>query len=88
MVELPAVVTTQQGLNEPRYPTLPNIMKAKKKELRRESLDRFDTSPSVRFIGAEIQTKNRLRKIVDGKDVQVAASQLVDLLRHEARVIE
>lgn len=30
-LELPAVVTTQQGLNEPRYPTLPNIMKAKKK---------------------------------------------------------
>src|SRR5690606_26731708 len=30
---LPAVVTTQQGLNEPRYPTLPNIMKAKRKEL-------------------------------------------------------
>ena len=30
-LELPAVITTQQGLNEPRYPTLPNIMKSKKK---------------------------------------------------------
>ena len=38
-LELPAVVTTQQGLNEPRYPTLPNIMKSKKKEMRKESLD-------------------------------------------------
>src|SRR5690606_35982904 len=36
---LPAVVTTQQGLNEPRYPTLPNIMKAKRKELRVVTLD-------------------------------------------------
>lgn len=32
-VDLPAVVTCQLGLNNPRYPTLPNIMKAKKKEL-------------------------------------------------------
>ncbi len=41
-LELPAVITTQQGLNEPRYPTLPNIMKSKKKELRKESLDQFN----------------------------------------------
>ena len=32
-LKLPAVVTCQLGLNTPRYPTLPNIMKAKKKEL-------------------------------------------------------
>ena len=32
-LELPAVITTQQGLNDPRYPTLPNIMKARKKEV-------------------------------------------------------
>src|SRR5260370_729717 len=31
-LEPPAVITTQQGLNEPRYPPLPNIMKSKKKE--------------------------------------------------------
>ena len=36
---LPALITTQQGLNEPRYPTLPNIMKAKRKELKKMSLD-------------------------------------------------
>jgi electron transfer flavoprotein beta subunit len=86
-VELPAVVTTQQGLNEPRYPTLPNIMKAKKKELRKESLEQFNVTPDLKFMGAEIQVKNRLNKILDGKDVQGAAAQLVDLLRNEARVI-
>ncbi len=32
---LPLLVTAQQGLNEPRYPSLPGIMKAKKKPLRR-----------------------------------------------------
>jgi electron transfer flavoprotein beta subunit len=86
-LELPAVVTTQQGLNEPRYPTLPNIMKAKKKELRKEGLEQFNVTPNLKFVGAEIQVKNRLNKILDGKDVQAAASQLVDLLRNEARVI-
>jgi electron transfer flavoprotein beta subunit len=86
-LELPAVVTTQQGLNEPRYPTLPNIMKAKKKELRREALEQFDVTPNVTFTRAEIQVKNRLNKILDGKDVQAAAAQLVELLRNEARVI-
>ncbi|WP_128913923.1 electron transfer flavoprotein subunit beta/FixA family protein [Granulicella sibirica] len=86
-VALPAVVTTQQGLNEPRYPTLPGIMKAKKKETRKETLERFGVAPAVVFQGAEIQVKSRLGKILDGKDAQGAAAQLVDLLRHEARVI-
>jgi electron transfer flavoprotein beta subunit len=86
-VELPAVVTTQQGLNEPRYPTLPNIMKAKKKELRKESLEQFNVTPSLKFNGAEIQVKQRRNKILDGKDVPAAASELVGLLRNEARVI-
>jgi electron transfer flavoprotein beta subunit len=86
-LELPAVITTQQGLNEPRYPTLPNIMKSKKKELRKESLDQFNVTPKVKFVSAEIQVKNRINKILDGKDAPAAAAQLVDLLRNEARVI-
>jgi electron transfer flavoprotein beta subunit len=86
-LELPAVVTTQQGLNEPRYPTLPNIMKAKKKELRKETLEQFDVTPNLKFTREEIQVKNRLNKILDGKDAHAAAAQLVDLLRNEARVI-
>jgi electron transfer flavoprotein beta subunit len=86
-VSLPLVVTTQQGLNEPRYPTVPNIMKAKKKEIREDSLERFQVKPLLRTVSAEIQTKARLNRILDGKDAQVAASQLVDFLRNEARVI-
>ncbi len=86
-LELPAVITTQQGLNEPRYPTLPNIMKSKKKELRKESLDQFNVSPNLKFVSAEIQVKNRINKILNGKDAPAAAAQLVDLLRNEARVI-
>ena len=84
---LPAVITTQQGLNEPRYPTLPNIMKAKKKELRRMPLESFAVSAKLRVLSAEVQVKERRRKILDGKDAPAAAAQLVALLRDDAKVI-
>ncbi len=84
---LPAVVTTQQGLNEPRYPTLPNIMKSKKKEIRREPVEAFGVAPKIKVLGAEIQVKERMRKILDGKDAAAAATQLVKMLREEAGVI-
>jgi electron transfer flavoprotein beta subunit len=80
-VALPVVVTTQQGLNEPRYPTLPNIMKSKKKEIRKETLEGFGVAPKVKVNGAEIQVKERLKKILDGKDAGTAAAQLVKMLR-------
>ena len=86
-LSLPAVITTQQGLNEPRYPTLPNIMKAKKKELKREALDSFKVGSRLKLVNAEVQVKQRLRTIIDGKDATAAAGQLIDLLRNEAKVI-
>ncbi|GGM05005.1 electron transfer flavoprotein subunit beta/FixA family protein [Deinococcus aerophilus] len=86
-VALPAVVTAQQGLNEPRYPTLPNIMKAKKKELRKDEPSTYSVQPSVKYVNAEIQTRARLNKMIDGKDPQAAAEQLLDLLRNEAKVL-
>jgi electron transfer flavoprotein beta subunit len=84
---LPLVITTQQGLNEPRYPTLPNIMKAKKKELTREPIEAFSVTSHLNLLRAEVQIKDRRRTIIDGKDVVAAAKQLVDLLRNEAKVI-
>lgn len=86
-LDLPAVITTQQGLNEPRYPTVPNIMRAKKKELRVETLDQFDVKPKLKVVGSSVQVKTRRNKILDGKDAGAAAAQLVQLLRDEARVI-
>ena len=84
---LPAVVTTQQGLNEPRYPTLPNIMKAKRKELRRDSLDSFAVTSKLKVLGVGVQVRERRRRLLDGKDANGAAVQLIHLLRNEARVI-
>ena len=84
---LPAVVTTQQGLNEPRYPTVPNIMKAKKKELRVEPLEKFKVVPKLKIVGSQVQVKARRHKILDGKDAAAAAGELVRLLRNEAGAI-
>ena len=86
-LSLPAVVTTQQGLNEPRYPTLPNIMKAKKKELRKETVAQYGVTPKLKLMGAAVQVKARKRTMLDGKDAAAAAAELVKLLRNEARVI-
>lgn len=86
-VALPAVITTQQGLNDPRYPTLPNIMKARKKELRREPLGTYNVSARLKLVDARVQVKERRRTMLDGKDPVEAAAQLANLLRTEAKVI-
>jgi electron transfer flavoprotein beta subunit len=86
-VALPAVVTTQQGLNDPRYPTLPNILKAKKKEMRTEPHEQYQARPLLNVTGEDVQVKARLHRILDGKDAPAAAAELLQLLRNEARVI-
>jgi len=84
-VGLPAVFTTQQGLNEPRYPTLPGIMKAKRKELKKVPVA---AASKVEVLEQTIQERTRLNKVLDGtKDPQAAANELVRLLHEEAKVI-
>ncbi|NMF88564.1 electron transfer flavoprotein subunit beta/FixA family protein [Aromatoleum petrolei] len=80
---LPAVVTTDLRLNEPRYATLPNIMKAKKKPL--------ETLPST-TLGVDLAPRLRTVKVSEppvrkaGVVVPDVAA-LVDKLRNEAKVI-
>lgn len=84
---LPAVVTTQQGLNEPRYPTLPNIMKARRKELKVLSLaDAGGNTSRTEITGQEIETRARRNEIIEG-DAATAARELVRRLREEAKVL-
>ncbi len=84
---LPAVITTQQGLNEPRYPTLPNIMKAKRKELRKVTLaDVGGANAKTTVLKQEIQTTERRNRILDG-DPSEAARELVRLLKEEAKAL-
>ncbi|UCH25013.1 MAG: electron transfer flavoprotein subunit beta/FixA family protein [Trueperaceae bacterium] len=84
---LPAVITTQQGLNEPRYPTLPNIMKAKRKELKKLPLDQWGgVQAKTAVVGEAIQVRERLNRVIEGDPVE-AARELVRLLREEAKVL-
>ena len=80
---LPAVVTADLRLNEPRYASLPNIMKAKKKSLDTTSPDELgvDASARVTLVGVELPAERQA-----GIKVEDVA-QLVDKLRNEAKVI-
>jgi electron transfer flavoprotein beta subunit len=80
---MPAVVTTDLRLNEPRYVTLPNIMKAKKKPL--------DIVKPV-DLGVDPSPRLKTLKVVEPKSrsagIQVPdVSTLVDKLRNEAKVV-
>ena len=80
---LPAVISTQQGLAEARYPTLPNIMKARKKPLVRQPIDAVARIATVQ---ASLPERSRRGVRFEG-DPDVAAAALVRALRDEAKVI-
>ncbi len=90
VVELPfpAVLTAQRGLNEPRYPTLPNIMKAKKKEVKRIALDSLtlDGSQRVRLIQLTPPPERPEPTVLTGDPVETA-KKLAQLLHEQAKVI-
>jgi electron transfer flavoprotein beta subunit len=82
-IRLPAVVTTDLRLNEPRYVTLPNIMKAKKKPLETLKPDALgvDVAPRLTTLKVEEPPKRKGgMKVPDAKT-------LVDRLKNEAKVI-
>jgi len=82
-VKLPAVVTTDLRLNEPRYVTLPNIMKAKKKTLdvvKPQDLG-VDLSPRLKTLKVEEPSKRKAGVVVKSVD------ELVAKLRNEAKAI-
>ncbi|MFH1232001.1 MAG: electron transfer flavoprotein subunit beta/FixA family protein [Planctomycetota bacterium] len=82
-VGLPAVLTAQKGLNEPRYPSLKGIMGAKKKPLEEKSVTL--ESLSIETIKMEYPPSRPAGRVV-GKGVEVVP-ELVKLLREEAKVI-
>jgi electron transfer flavoprotein beta subunit len=80
---LPAIITTDLRLNEPRYVTLPNIMKAKKKQL--DTLSPAD-------LGVDVSPRIKTLKVVEpaarSAGIKVAdVAALVDKLRNDAKVI-
>ncbi len=82
-VRMPAVVTVDLRLNEPRYATLPNVMKAKKKPLQKIVLEELglDVAPRLNTLEVMEPEARNAGVLVDNVE------QLVDKLRNEARVI-
>ncbi|MBC8339629.1 MAG: electron transfer flavoprotein subunit beta/FixA family protein [Rhodospirillales bacterium] len=80
---LPAVVTTDLRLNEPRYASLPNIMKAKKKPIDTMTPDDLgvDVTPRLTTLKVEDPTGRQAGVIVE------TAAELVEKLKNEAKVI-
>ncbi|MGC4376172.1 electron transfer flavoprotein subunit beta/FixA family protein [Fictibacillus sp. Mic-4] len=88
---LPLLVTAQQGLNEPRYPSLPGIMKAKKKPLETLELDDLDideddVEAKTKTVEVFLPPKKDAGKILSG-EIASQVKELVSLLRTEAKVI-
>ena len=93
-VTLPALLSCQKGLNEPRYPSLPNIMKAKKKPIDAKDAAALGVDPaSVGPKGAKVAVlelstppPRTAGRRIDG-DPAAQAATLVRLLREEAKVV-
>ncbi|NEX78133.1 electron transfer flavoprotein subunit beta/FixA family protein [Bacillus thermocopriae] len=88
---LPILVTAQQGLNEPRYPSLPGIMKAKKKPIQKLSMEDLDIEeellqPLSKIVECYLPKKKPSGRILKG-DLSNQVEELVQLLCHEAKVI-
>lgn len=85
---LPTVITTDLRLNEPRYATLPNIMKAKSKPFQVESLKSLDLSEIVNDIANRFKIKSIREPEKRNGGVTVAnVDELIDKLRNEAGVL-
>ncbi|PFP27744.1 electron transfer flavoprotein subunit beta [Bacillus sp. AFS073361] len=88
---LPLLVTAQQGLNEPRYPSLPGIMKAKKKPLEELELDDLDleeddVEAKTKTIEIYLPPKKEAGRVLAG-DLNDQVKELVQLLHTEAKVV-
>ena len=82
-VKLPAVMTTDLRLNEPRYASLPNIMKAKKKPIEQLTPQALNVDPAPRLKTLKVTEPEKRKAGVKVKTV----AELLDKLKNEAGVI-
>jgi electron transfer flavoprotein beta subunit len=86
---MPCLIAAQKGLNEPRYASLPNIMKAKKKEvkvLKATELGLTDADQKIRMKNFQLPPPKQAGKKLSG-DATAQAKELVKLLHEEAKVV-
>jgi electron transfer flavoprotein beta subunit len=88
---LPAVISAQKGLNEPRYASLKGIMAAKKKTVETKDaaalgLSAADLAPRTRIVGLELPPSRPAVRMIQG-DVDTQIRELLRALREEAKVL-
>jgi len=92
---LPALLTTQKGLNEPRYASLPGIMKAKKKPLEQKTLADLGidagtvgkANAKAKVIALNTPPERAAVRIIEGETAQEQVAALFEILHGEAKVI-
>lgn len=86
---LPAVITAQKGLNEPRYASLPGIMKAKKKPFETKTLADLgmERDDKIEVIALNPPPERAPGRAIEGETPQELAAGLAKALREEAKVI-
>ena len=82
-VNLPAVISTDLRLNEPRYASLPNIMKAKKKPINEIKIDELKINIKQRLDILKVEEPSKRQSVIMLKTIE----ELVDKLKNEAKVI-
>ena len=88
--KLPALATVHKSEKEPRYPSLPGIMKAKKKDIPERafaSLNVDSSAPALEIVAMEPPPARGAGKILKDGDAKQTAQQLATLLRDEAKVL-
>lgn len=93
-LKLPAVIGANKALNNPRYASLPGIMKAKRKvfDIKKpedfgESSSELNAMAATEIISYQFPPEKPTGKILKGDDVGTMVDQLVDLLQKEAKVL-
>jgi len=86
---LPCVITSQKGLNEPRYASLPGIMKAKKKPIEKKTVAELGVTvePKLQSRTYSMPPERKAGKKFEGIEPADAAKAVVQALRNEAKVI-
>jgi len=86
---LPVVITTQKGLNEPRYASLPGIMKAKKKPLETKTLADLglEREDKLEVVSLSPPPERPAGKTIEGETPEELAANLAKALHEEAKVI-
>jgi electron transfer flavoprotein beta subunit len=82
-VKLPALFTSQQGLNDPRYPSLPNIMKAKKKPIEVIEMSNIDQIPNAKTqrLSVALPERKKTCVILQG-DLHMQVQEVIQTLSH------